>query len=139
MVIAISAKEVVKPEGSGLPRKTMMFESDEEDGDPEVKKQIEAVLEKTDLLGELILSDESESESSNYIDDEDLDTTKWYYEGQEEETGESGLKPSSPKAGYRSCCHTGECQKSNRFQARRPIRRHPIDQTHSHQGQGSQQ
>ena len=41
-----------------------MFESEEED-DPEVKKQIEAVLEKTDLLGDLILSDpEDESESA---------------------------------------------------------------------------
>ena len=46
VVILISAKEVAKPEGSGLPRKTIMFESDEEDDDPEVKKQIEAVLEK---------------------------------------------------------------------------------------------
>ena len=46
VVISISAKEVAKPEGSGLPRKTIIFESNEEDDDPEVKKQIEAVLEK---------------------------------------------------------------------------------------------
>ena len=96
VVISISAKEVAKPEGSGLPGKTIMFESDEEDDDPEVKKQIESVLEKTDLLGELILSDESESESSDGNDDEDLDETKRYYEGQEE-TGVPGSKPSSPK------------------------------------------
>ena len=64
VVISISAKEVVKPESSCLPGKTIMFESDGEDDDPEVKKQIEAVLEKTDLLGELILLDESESERS---------------------------------------------------------------------------
>ena len=70
-----------------------MFESDD---DPEVKKQIEAVLEKTDLLGELILSDESESESSDGDYDEDLDETKRYYKGQEE-TGVPGSKPSSPK------------------------------------------
>ena len=96
VVISISAKEVVKPEGSSLPGKTIMFESDEEDDDPEVKKQIEAALDRTDLLGELILSDESESESSDGNDDEDLDETKWYYEGQEE-TGVPGSKPSSPK------------------------------------------
>ena len=96
MVISIPAKVVAKPEGSGLPGKTIMFESDEEDDDPEVKKQIEVVLDRTDLLGELILSDESESVSSDGNDDEDLDETKWYYEGQEE-TGEPGSKPSSPK------------------------------------------
>ena len=43
------------------------------------------------------MSDESESESSNDNDDEDPDATKQYYEGQEEETGEPGSKPSSPK------------------------------------------
>ena len=96
MVISIPAKEVAKPEGSSLPGKTIMFESDEEDDDPEVKKQIEAVLDRTDLLGELILLDESESESSDGDDDEDLDETKRYYEG-EEETGVPGSKPSSPK------------------------------------------
>ena len=76
-----------------------MFESEEED-DPALKKQIEAILEKTDLLGELMLSDpenESESESSNDNDDEDPNATKRYYEGQEEETGEPGSKPSSLK------------------------------------------
>ena len=96
VVISIPAKEVAKPEASGLAGKTIMFESDEEDDDPEVKKQIEAVLEKTDLLGELILSDESESESSDGDDDVDLNETKRYYEGQEE-TGVPGSKPSSPK------------------------------------------
>ena len=60
VVVSIPAKEVAKLEASGLAGKTIMFESDEEDDDPEVKKQIEVVLEKTDLLGELILSDESE-------------------------------------------------------------------------------
>ena len=56
-----------------------MFESKEED-DPEIKKQIEAVLDKTGLLGDLMLSeakDESESESSIDNDDgEDLNETK---------------------------------------------------------------
>ena len=78
-----------------------MFESEEED-DPEVKKQIEAVLDKTGLLGDLMLSepkDESESESSNDDDDDkDLNKTKRYYEGQEEGAGEPGSKLSSPKA-----------------------------------------
>ena len=101
VVILIPVKEVVKLEGSGLAGKTLMFESKEED-DPGVKKQIEAVLDKTGLLGDLMLSepeDESESESSNDDDDdEDLNETKRYYEGQEEGTGEPGSKPSSPKA-----------------------------------------
>ena len=64
VVISIPVKEVVKPEGSGLAGKTLMFESEEED-DPKVKKQIEAVLDKTGLLGDLMLlepEDESESE-----------------------------------------------------------------------------
>ena len=62
VVISIPAKEVAKPEGSGLAGKTLIFESEEED-DLEVKKQIEAVLDSTDLLGDLILSEpEDESE-----------------------------------------------------------------------------
>ena len=78
-----------------------MFESEEED-DPKIKKQIEAVLDETGLLGDLMLSepeDESESESSDDDNDgEDLNETKRYYEGQEEGTGEPRSKPSSPKA-----------------------------------------
>ena len=101
VVVSIPAKEVAKPEGSGLAGKTPMFESKEED-DPEIKKQIEAALDETGLLGDLMLSehdDESESESSDDDDnDDDLDETKRYYEDQEEETGEPRLKPSSPKA-----------------------------------------
>ena len=101
VVISIPAKEVAKPEGSGLAGKTPMFESEEED-DPEVRKQIEAALDETGLLGDLMLSeheDESESESSDDDDnDDDLNETKRYYEDQEEGTGEPGSKPSSPKA-----------------------------------------
>ena len=51
VVISIPAKEVTKPEGSNLVGKTPMFKSEEED-DPEIKKQIEAALDVTDLLGE---------------------------------------------------------------------------------------
>ena len=105
VVISIPAKEVAKAEGSSLAGKTPMFESDEEE-DPEIKKQIEAALDDTGLLGELMLmehEDESESESESSSDDDDdndddLDETKRYYEYQEEGTGEPGLKPSSPKA-----------------------------------------
>ena len=100
VVISIPAKEVVKPEGSGLAGKIPMFESEEED-DPEIKKQIEAALDETGLLGDLMLSeqeDESESESSYDDDNDELDETKRYYEDQEEGTGEPGSKPSSPKA-----------------------------------------
>ena len=100
MVITISAKEVTKPEGSGLGGKTPMFESEEED-DPEIKKQIEAALGETLLLGDLMLSeheDESDSESSDDDNDDDLDETKRYYEDQEEGTEGPGSKPSGPEA-----------------------------------------
>ena len=100
VVITISAKEVTKPEGSGLGGKTPMFESEEED-DPEIKKQIEAALGKTILLGDLMLlehEDESNSESSDDDNDDDLDKTKRYYEDQEEGTEGPGSKPSGPKA-----------------------------------------
>ena len=74
----------------------------EEEDDPKIKKQIEAALDATGLMEELMLSehdDESESESSDDDDnDDDLDETQWYYEDQEEGTGEPGSKPSSPKA-----------------------------------------
>ena len=56
VVISIPAKEVAKPEGSGLGGKTPMFESEEED-DLKINKQIEAALEETVLLGDLMLSE----------------------------------------------------------------------------------
>ena len=101
VVILIPAEKVAKPEASGLAGKTLLFESEEED-DPEVKKQIEAALDKMGLLGDLMLSehkDKSESESSDDDDDDDdLNETKQYYEDQEEGIGESGSKLSNPKA-----------------------------------------
>ena len=100
VIISIPAKEVVKAEGSSLAGKTPMFESEEVD-DPEIKKQIESALDETGLLGDLMLlehEDDSESKSSDDDDNDDLDETKWYYEYQEEGTGEPGSKPSSPKA-----------------------------------------
>ena len=100
VVITISAKEVAKPEGSGLGGKSPMFESKEED-DPEIKKRIEATLDETLLLGDLMLlehEDESDSESADDDNDDDLDETKWYYEDQEEGTEGPGSKPSGPKA-----------------------------------------
>ena len=100
VVITISAKEVKKPEGSGLVGKIPMFESEEED-DPEIKKKIEAALDATCLMEELMLSehdDESESKSSDDDGKDYLDETKRYYEDQEEETGEPESKPSNPKA-----------------------------------------
>ena len=90
----------MKPDGSGLAGKTLMFESEEED-DPEIKKQIEAALDGTGLLGDLMLSeheDDSESESSDDDDNDDLNKTKQYYEDQEEGTGKPGSKLSSPIA-----------------------------------------
>ena len=100
VVIMISAKEVAKPEGSGLGEKSPMFES-EEDDDPEIKKWIEAALDETLLLGDLMLSehkDESDSESPDDDNDDDLDETKRYYEDQEEGTEGPGSKPSGAKA-----------------------------------------
>ena len=41
--------------------------------------------------------DESESKSSDDDGSDDLNETKWYYEGQEEGIGESGSKPNSAK------------------------------------------
>ena len=99
VVISIPVKKVGKPEDSGLAGKSLMFESEEED-DPELKKQIEAALDKTGLLGELMLSEhESESESSDDDDDkEDLNETKQYYKDQEEGIEKSRSKVISPKA-----------------------------------------
>ena len=98
VVITISAKEVAKPEGSGLGGKSPMFESEEED-DPKIKKRIEAALGET-LLGDLMLlehEDESDSESSDDNDDA-LDETKQYYEDQEKGMEGPGSKPSGPEA-----------------------------------------
>ena len=128
VVISIPAKEVAKPEGSGLAGKTPMFESEEED-DPEIKKQIEAALDRMDLLGDLMLSeqeDESESESSDDDDNDDLDETKAVLRGSG--GGEWGARvetEQSQSCEHQPCCRTGECWKPNRFWARCPIRKHP--------------
>ena len=100
VVIMISAKEVKKPEGSGLAGKTPMFESEEED-DPEIKKKIEAALDAMGLMEELMLSEHDDKSESKSCDDDgkdDLDETKRYYEDQEEETWEPDPKPSNTKA-----------------------------------------
>ena len=100
VVITISVKEVKKPEGSSLVGKSPMFKSEEED-DPEIKKKIEAALDATGLMEELMLSehdDESESESSDDDGKDDLDKTKQYYKDQEEETGDPEPKLSNTKA-----------------------------------------
>ena len=103
VVIRIPAKEVAKPEDSGLTGKDLLFESDEEDK-PEVKKQIAAALDTTGSLGDLMLSEDesgSESESSDDDDDndKDLNETKQYYQGQEDEgIGKTESKPSNPTA-----------------------------------------
>ena len=99
MVITISAKEVRKPEGSGPASKTPMFESEEED-DPEIKKKIEAALDATGLMEELMLlehDDESESKSSDDDGNDHLDETKLYYKDQEEETGSLSRNRAIPK------------------------------------------
>ena len=62
VVITISAKEVKKPEGSGLVGKTPMFESKEED-DPEIKKKIEAALDAMGLIEELMLSEQEDEQN----------------------------------------------------------------------------
>ena len=102
--ISIPVKEVAKLEGSGLAGKTLMFESEEED-DPKVKKQIEAVLDKMGLLGDLMFSEpknESESGSSDDDnDDKDLNETKQYYE--ESRGGDWGAQVETEQS--QSCEH----------------------------------
>ena len=141
VVISIPVKKVVEPEDSGLAGKSLMFESEEED-DPELKKQIEAALDKTDLLGELMLSEhESESESSDDDDhNEDLNETKQYYEDQEEGIEESGSKPISPKTVNTDPAAVLESA-GNPTDSKPdcPIRKNPAGQTRIHQGQGCQQ
>ena len=98
VVITISAKEVAKPEGSGLGGRTPMFVSEEED-DPQIKKQIAAALDETLLLGDFMSEheDESDSKSSDDDNDDDLDETKQFYEDQEEGTEGPRSKLSGPK------------------------------------------
>ena len=136
--------KVSKLVDSSSDRKSKMFES-EEDDDPEVQEQIKAVLASSGPLGDLQLSeseDESESDSPGDDDDEgDLNETKQYYQGQEDEAAKnSGLKTRQ----FQSCCYGPTCrarqpQKSGWFQSRRPSQRHPANQAHTFQGQGPQQ
>ena len=116
-----------------------MFESDEENDDPEVKKQIEAVLEKNgsprriDIVGRVWVRE--------------FRWQWWWRSGRDQAVlrgsrGDWGAQVETEQSenwGHRFYCRTGECRKSNRFQARCPIQKHPMDQTRSHQGQGSQQ
>ena len=99
VLVSILAEKVLKPEDSGFDGKGKMFES-EEDDDPEVQEQIKTVLASSGPLGDLQLSeskDESESESPGDDDDEgDLNETKQYYKGQEDEVAkDSRLNPDS--------------------------------------------
>ena len=132
VVISIPAKEVAKSEGSGLAGKTLMFESEEED-DPKLKKQIEAALDKTGLLGELMLlehEDESEPESSDDNRRRRSEQDQVVLQGSRGGDWRVWVEnEQSQSCEHQPCCRTGECQKSNRFQARRPIRKHPTDQT----------
>ena len=101
VVVSIPAKEVAKPEGSILTGNPM-FESEVED-DPEIKKQIEAALNETGLLGELMLSDKSESETSMTTTTTMMIWTRpsgitRIRRTRRRGLGSPGLKPSSPKA-----------------------------------------
>ena len=100
VLVSILAEKVSKPENSGFDGKSKMFESEEDDDDPEVQEQIKTVLASSGLLGDLQLSeseDESESDSpSSDYDEGDPNETKQYYKDQEDETAkDSGLKPDS--------------------------------------------
>ena len=99
VLVSIPAGKVSKLEDSGFDGKGKMFESKEDD-DPEVQEQIKAVLASSGPLGDLQLwesEDESESDSPGDDDDEgDLNKTKQYYKGQEDEAAkDSGLKTNS--------------------------------------------
>ena len=61
VLVIIPVGKVLKPEDSGFDGKGKMFESKEDD-DPEVQKQIKAILASSGPLGDLQLS-ESENES----------------------------------------------------------------------------
>ena len=99
VLVSILAEKVSKLEDSSFDGKGKMFES-EEDDDPKVQEQIKTALTSSGLLGDLLLLEsegESESESPGNDDDEgDLNETKQYYKGQEDEVAkDSGLKPDS--------------------------------------------
>ena len=99
VLVSILVERGLKPEDSGFDEKGKMFESKEDD-DPKVQEQIKTVLASSGLLGDLQLSeskDESELDSPGDDDDEgDLNETKQYYKGQEDEAAkDSGLKPDS--------------------------------------------
>ena len=100
VLVSILAEKVSKPENSGFGRKSKMFESKEDDDDPEVQEEIKTVLASSGLLGDLQLSeseDESESDSPSSDDNEgDANKTKQYCKDQEGEAAkDSGLKPDS--------------------------------------------
>ena len=100
VLVSICAEKVSKPENSGFDGKSKMFESEEDDDDPEVQEQILTVLASSGLLGDLQLlesEDESESDSPCSDDDEgDPNETKQYYKDQEDEAAkDSTLKPDS--------------------------------------------
>ena len=99
ILVSIPVGKVSKAGGSGLNGKDRMFESDDED-DTKVQEQIKAVLAESGPLDDLQLSeskDESESDTPDDDDDGgDLNETKQYYQGQEDETAkDSWLKPDS--------------------------------------------
>ena len=99
VLVSIPVGKVSKPGGSGLDGKGRMFESNDED-DTEVQEQIKAVLAESGPLDDLQLSEsEDESELDTPDDDDDggdLNETKQYYQGQEDETAkDSRLKPDS--------------------------------------------
>ena len=99
VLVSIPVGKVSKPGGSGLDGKDRMFESDDEDN-AEVQEQIKAVLVESGPLDNLQLSEsEIESKSDTPDDDDDggdLNETKQYYQGQEDETAkDSRLKPDS--------------------------------------------
>ena len=96
VLVSISAEKVSKLEDSSFDGKGKMFES-EEDDDSEVQEQIKTVLASSGPLGDLQLSeseDDSESGSPGGNDDEgDLNETKQYYKGEEDEAAkDSGLE-----------------------------------------------
>ena len=99
VLVSIPVGKVSKLEDSSQDGKGRMFESKEDD-DPEVQKQIKAVLASSGPLADLQLSEsEDESESDSPGDGDkggDPNKTKQYYQGQENEAAkDSGLNPNS--------------------------------------------
>ena len=95
MVVKVPAKDLAKPEGSGLTGVNRLFDSDDEEEDTELQEQIEAAYKTADTIDELKLSETFSSSDSGSSDadgeDGDPNATKKHPEDPDaKETGKPG-------------------------------------------------